>query len=188
MVVVIINELWKDIINFEGYYQVSNHGRVRSLDRYVVANKNGGLKLLKGKIMKLTKAKGRNNDGYLVVNLRKKGKNKVLGVHRLVAEAFVDNPNNYPIPNHKDGNKENNFSDNLEWTTYSQNNQHAIDMKLRNPRGISVVQYDLDMNFIKEYKSASDAARVTKLGRGSICHCLSGRRNSYAGFIWKYKE
>lgn len=182
-------EKWRDILGYEGYYQISNYGRVRSLDRYVIANKNGGKKLLKGRFMKLTKVKGRENDTskYYVVNLRKCGENKVCLVHRLVAEAFLENPFNLPEVNHKDGNKEHNFVNNLEWCTYSENNQHAIDNHLRSPRGIPVVQYDLENNFVAEYKSASEAARLTGMDRGSICHCLTGRRNDYNGFIWKYK-
>ena len=184
-----MKEIWKDICGFEGYYQISNMGRVQSLDRCVIANKHGGTKLLKGKLMKLTRAKGRvsSDSKYLVVNLRKEGKNKVCEVHRLVAEAFISNPNNLPVPNHIDGNKENNCIQNLEWTSYSENNKHALDTGLRKPRGVPIVQYDLSGNVVKEYKSASEAARVTGLGRGSICHCLNNRRESYAGYIWKYK-
>ena len=183
-------ESWKDIKGFEGYYQISNFGNVRSLDRYVINNKNGGERFINGKLMKLTKVKGREESDtkYLVVNLRSYGSNKVSLVHRLVAEAFIPNPNNMPEINHKDGNKENNFVDNLEWCTYSENNQHAIDTKLRKPRGIPVLQYDINGILVNEYKSATDAARMTKFGRGSICHCLTGRRESYMGFVWKYKE
>ena len=182
-------EEWRDIPGFEGYYQVSNLGNVRSLDRYVVANKSGGKKLLKGKMMKLTKDRGRieSKTKYLVVNLRKEGKNKVCQVHRLVAEVFIPNPMNYPVPNHIDGNKENNMVDNLEWVTYSENNQHALNTGLRKPRGKAIIQYDLSHNKISEYKSASYAARVNCLDRGSIVHCLTKRREIYAGFIWEYK-
>lgn len=183
-------EQWKDIEGFEGYYQISNLGNVRSLDRYVIANKSGGIKLLKGKIMKLTRSKGREDtkSWYLVVNLRKCGKNKVCTVHRLVAEAFLPNPQQLPVINHIDGNKENNHVSNLEWSTHSNNNQHALDTGLRMSRGISIVQCNMNGDVVCEYKSASEAARVTQLDRGSICHCLRNRRPSYAGFIWKYKS
>lgn len=124
---------------------------------------------------------------YKVVNLRHGSFNKVCMVHRLVAEAFIPNPNNLPTVNHIDGNKSNNAVENLEWASYSKNNQHALDKKLRKPRGIKIVQYDLQNNFISEYNSASEAARVNNLDRGSICHCLNNRRKDYAGYIWKYK-
>lgn len=183
-------EEWRDIRGYEGYYQVSNLGRVRSLNRYVKANKSGGIRLLKGKIMKLTKIKGRDDSDnrYVVVNLRREGEGKVHQVHRLVAEAFIPNPDNSPIPNHIDGNKDNNCVDNLEWCTYSENNKHALDTGLRRPRGIPIIQYDLEENYIAEYRSATDAARITGLDRGSICHCLNNRRASYANFIWKYQN
>lgn len=182
-------EEWKDIKGFEGYYQISNKGRVQSLDRYVIANNHGGQKLLKGKIMKLAPVitKRKEATHYLCVNLRKDGYNEVYKVHRLVAEAFIPNPNNLPIPNHIDGNKANNDVSNLEWTTYGENNQHALDMNLRKPRGKVVIQYDLNHNFICEYKSVTEASRITGLGRGSISHCLNGRQESYMGYIWGYK-
>lgn len=182
-------EEWKDIDGFEGYYQVSNLGRIRSLDRCVVANNHGGAKLLRGKTMKLSKVTGRSNSisKYVVVNLRSHGKNKVCCVHRLVANAFLDNSNRLPTVNHKDGNKENNNVTNLEWATYSDNNTHALRTGLRNPRGTAIVQYDMEHNIVSEYKSIADAARITELDMGSICHCLSNRRDSYAGFIWEYK-
>ena len=184
-----MDEEWKDIKNFEGYYQVSNLGRIRSLDRYVIANKHGGKKLLKSRIMKTTKVKGRDGDNshYLCVNLRKEGKNKVCMVHRLVAEAFIPNPDNLPVPNHIDGNKSNNIVTNLEWTTYSENNQHALDTNLRNPRGTVICQYDLNHNFIKEYKSVIEASRENGYNYSSISHCLNGRQKTYKGYIWEYK-
>lgn len=102
-------EVWKDIEKYKGYYQISNKGNVRSLDRYVVANKHGGMKLLKGRDMKLIV----NKAGYLVVNLRKEGKNDVCFVHRLVAECFLNQDDKNDTVNHIDGNKLNNDYTNL---------------------------------------------------------------------------
>jgi hypothetical protein len=181
-------ELWMDIKEFKNYYQVSNLGRIRSLDRFVIANKYGGLKLLKGKIMKLTKTKGRNNKyGYLVVNLRKQGFNKVCFIHSSVAKAFIENKNNLPTVNHKDGNKLNNNVDNLEWNTYSENNQHALNNNLRSPRGRKIIQYDLNMNEIYRYKSVAEASIKTGIGRCSISNCLNNRCLHTNSFIWKYE-
>lgn len=104
----IILEKWKDIKGYEGLYQVSNFGNVKSLN-YKRTNKEALLKLQT------------NTDGYKIINLRKDGKNKLYLVHRLVAMTFIPNPNNYPIVNHKDENKENNSVDNLEWCTHIYN-------------------------------------------------------------------
>ena len=97
-------EIWKDIKDYEGIYQISNIGRIKSLDRYC------NNRLIKGKILSPHLAKG-----YLKINLYKNGKSKHFAIHSLVAEAFIPNPNNYPEVNHKDENKENNNVDNLEW-------------------------------------------------------------------------
>lgn len=180
-------EEWRDINGFEGYYQVSNKGNVRSLDRFVVASKNGTLKLVKGKSMKLTKAKGRNNDGYLVVNLRRERTNKVSSVHVLVANAFLDKVDGRVV-NHIDGNKYNNNVTNLEWCSYSHNNIHALENGLRNPRGTSIDQLTLNDEFIHTYKSGAEAARLTNISAASISHCLKGRTKSAGGYKWVYSK
>ena len=107
-------EMWKDIINYEGLYQVSNLGNVKSLN-----NKTNHKKPI---ILKQTIDR---ENGYLTVSLSKDKKKKTYRVHRLVANAFIENVNNYPIVNHKDGNKCNNNSSNLEWCTYQQNIIHS---------------------------------------------------------------
>ena len=178
----------KDIKNFEGYYQISNLRRVKSLDRNVIANKNGGIKILKGTLMKLTRQKGRDEKGYMVVNLRKEGKNKVSFVHRLVAEAFIPNYDNKNTVNHIDGDKSNNNINNLEWSTYSENNKYAIDNGLRHPRSRGISQYDLQGNFIRKYKSIAEASILNNYGRCSISNCLNKRQYSYKGYIWKYNN
>lgn len=184
-------EEWRDIEGLEGYYQVSNTGSVRSLDREVVASIYGTKKILKGKMMKLTSSveKSREQFGsYLVVNLRKEGKNKVWLVHQLVAKAFLDNPNNYPVVNHIDGNKHNNNVENLEWCTYRDNNIHALKNGLRKPRGNAIVQLSMeDRSIIAEFISVSEASRVTGIGRSSISHCVNGRIERAGGFYWEYK-
>ncbi len=182
-----MDELWKDIDNFKGYYQISNKGRVRSLDRYVIANNHGGKKLLKGKIMKLTRVKGRQQgkNNYLAVNLRKEGKNKVYLIHQLVGQHFIPNPNNLPTINHIDGIKYHNNVENLEWLTYSKNNQHAYDNLLKNPRGVCIGKYSLDGELLTTYKSVTDAERIDGFKRGSISHCINNRQNTYSGYIWK---
>lgn len=106
-----VNEIWKDIKDFPNY-QISNYGRVKSIPRPKT----------KGGLLKQRK----NNCGYLKVYLMKNSKGYLLSVHRLVAEAFIDNSNNLPEVNHIDGNKENNYVDNLEWTTRKDNVLHRF--------------------------------------------------------------
>ena len=115
--VVIKLEIWKDIKDYEGLYQVSNLGRVRSLPK---VDRLG--RVHNGKI----KAQVNNGSGYLIVNLKHNGKQKMKTVHRLVAETFISNDDNLPEINHIDGNKVNNRVDNLEWCTRSENVKHAI--------------------------------------------------------------
>ena len=107
-----MKEIWKDIEDFNGTYQVSNLGRIKMLD-YIASD---GRKL-KGRIRRTSK----NNSGYTIINI----KSKHFLVHRLVAKAFIPNPNNYPQINHKDENKQNNRVDNLEWCTNKYNNNYG---------------------------------------------------------------
>lgn len=114
-----LTEVWKDIKGYEGRYQVSNTGRIRSVAR-VVTWKNGEVKTYKSRIMK-TKARG----NYVGISLYKDYKSKDYMVHRLVAEAFIPNPDNLPFVNHIDENKENNIASNLEWCTRQYNNNYG---------------------------------------------------------------
>ncbi len=118
-------EIWKDIKDFEGYYQISNLGNVKSLDREMIVN--GGIRKYYSKSITQSIEK----DGYLTVTLWKNSKSKSFRVHRLVAEAFIENPNNYEIVNHLDGNKQNNTVGNLEWCTIKENTNHAFRTGLR---------------------------------------------------------
>lgn len=121
-------EVWKDIPGYEGYYQVSNFGRVKSLDRTVI-DKNGRVMKYKGVIL----TPQLNEFGYEKVVLIKSGKRKNFKIHQLVAIAFLDNPDNLPCINHKDGNKRNNMVSNLEWCTFGENNKHAYEKGLKEP-------------------------------------------------------
>lgn len=114
-----MKEIWKDIPDYEGLYQASNFGRVRSVDRYIKQYNgyNYSTRIYKGRILKCNIG----NSGYLKVILQKKGKRRTYNVHRLVANTFILNPNNYPQINHKDENKLNNNINNLEWCTSTYN-------------------------------------------------------------------
>lgn len=120
-------EIWKEIKDYEGSYMVSNLGRVKSLDRKVLA-RYGKYREIKGAILNLTPDK----DGYLKVNLKKNQKGKSLRVHRLVADAFLINSENKPQVNHINGVKNDNNIKNLEWVTLSENRKHAYDTGLQN--------------------------------------------------------
>ena len=175
---------WKDIEGFEGYYQVSDTGVVRSLDRYIVDSK-GVKRLLKGKVMKQSLSYSNSRgDTYYIVNLRKNCKANIKSVHRLVASAFIENPNKYPTVNHKDGNKLNNNVSNLEWSSYSENNTHAIRNNLRSARGCRIFQYTKDGCIVNEFMSVSEASRATGIGRGTISHCVNGRTNTAGGYVF----
>lgn len=116
-----IMENWKEVTGYEGMYEVSDLGNVRSVDRFVVHTKSTGFRIQKGAIKK----QGKNSDGYSTVVLFLKNKNKSYLVHRLIGIAFIPNPENKDTINHKDGNKSNNNLNNLEWNSHSENTKHA---------------------------------------------------------------
>ena len=145
-------ELWKDVEGFEGLYQVSTWGNVRSLDRHV--NTMGNSKrLVKGKILKGSPDK----DGYLIVHFRKDGKEFAFKKHRLVALAFISNPENKSQVNHIDENKTNNYVCNLNWMTCKENINHGThNERCAKSNSKKVYQYSLDGKFIREWDSISD--------------------------------
>lgn len=137
-----ITEDWKDIKGYEGYYQISNMGNIRSVDKYVVNNKNGSLAFKKGKPLKPQK----QNSGYLYISLSREDKRKNFLIHRLVAEAFIPNPDKLEQVNHKDENKHNNNIENLEWCTqaYNLNYGTAIERRVSKLIGRKVPQEVID--------------------------------------------
>lgn len=183
-----MEEIWKDIENYKGYYQVSNLGNVRRIKIWC-GNKNcskfkNGIKLLKKKISK--------KPDYYYANLTKNSKAKTHRIHRLVAQAFIPNPNNYPQVNHIDGNKLNNNVNNLEWCNNTYNIQEAIRIGLWKKRNDKirkkVIQYDKENNIINEYNSLIEAEIKTGVRNGNISQCCKGKRKSAGGYIWKYKQ
>jgi hypothetical protein len=143
-----MNEIWKDIKGYEGFYQISNLGRIKSLERY--RKYRGNFKaIVRERILKLKVDK----EGYSHVSLSKRGDVKFFKVARLVAQAFIINCNNYPQVNHIDGNKSNDLVSNLEWVTASQNCQHAYDIGLSIPQiGEKHSQVKLNKEKIKDIR------------------------------------
>lgn len=150
-------------------YEVSNKGNVRSL-----CGRHGDNRILK---------QGIGSKGYTLVSLCDNGKQKTVNVHRLVAEAFIPNPNNYPCINHKDENKTNNAVENLEWCTYQKNNVHGKRlMKSALKRGVPV--YCIELNRI--FASATSAERFLGICQSTICACCKGKCKLAGGYHWRY--
>lgn len=178
-------EVWKPIPNYEGYYEVSNVGKVRSVTRTIIDSK-GRQFTRKGKEL----SPGLKN-GYLRVTLSKDGINKDIYIHRLVATVFLPNPNNLPVINHKDENKLNNCIENLEWCTYEYNNNYGTTKeRSAQKRSKPVIMCDKETHEpIKEFPSLAEAARSLDMSsHGNISMVLNGTRQSASGYWWKYKE
>lgn len=172
-------EEWRNIDEYEGLYQVSNCGRVKSTQYY-----HGTYE----RIMKLNK----RNDGYIGVQLWKNGKCKSYLVHRLVAQAFLNNPYNLTEVNHKDEDKSNNNVNNIEWCNRVYNNNYGtvkqrIAYKMTNGKlSKTVYQYTLDGEFIAEYPSTHEVERQTGFNNAYIGKCCLGKFKTAYGYIWKY--
>jgi hypothetical protein len=186
-------EEWRDIEGYEGLYQVSNEGRVKSLDRVIDAynyNANKNISYVKkGRILK----QGLDKDGYSLVNLcRNSEDHKTCKVHRLVAKAFIPNPNNYLEINHKDECKTNNVVENLEWCDHSYNNTYLDKnvrgglTRIKNGNTKKVYQLTLDGKLINVFKSSREAERISDYNHSSICNCINGRTKTYKGYLWRY--
>ena len=168
-----MEEIWKDIQGYEELYQISNYGRIKSL-KY---NKDNILKPYM------------TSTGYYKIDLRKNNTRKIKPIHKLVAQHFIDNPENKPEVNHKDGNKLNNRVENLEWVTRSENIKHSYKtgLHIHSPDCKRVYQIDVNTEqMIKSYNSVNAAARQLNLRHESISACANGITNSYGGYKWKY--
>lgn len=181
-------EIWKDIVGYEGYYAVSNKGRIKSLSRDVYT-KNRVIHT-QDKLMELTP----NVGGYHYVTLSREGSYKKCLVHRLVAVAFIDNPNQYPHIDHIDTNVTNNCVENLRWVTPSLNMQNELTKEhvskgLRGKTNQSwnctpIVQLQGDL-LIKQYPSIAEAERQG-FGYSGIQKCLSKKQKTHKGYSWMY--
>lgn len=173
-----MSEIWKDIKGFEGLYQISNGGRIKSL-RKSTKHFNQPFHYLSPTV---------SNTGYYQVTLYKtpKSKKKFL-VHRLVATHFLPNPENYPCVNHKDENKLNNNIENLEWCTYQYNNAYGTArIRATETSSIQVQQFTIDGVWIATYQSATIAAKLLNISKTSIADCCRGKAQFAHGYVWKY--
>ena len=162
-------EKWQDVLGFEELYQVSSFGNVRTI-------KKGEAEM----------SQQENRNGYMTVHLRDKGVERRAMVHRLVAEAFIPNPNGFRDVNHKNGDKSDNRVENLEWTSHADNMTHSFRELGKNVRHI--VQLDLDNNFIERWNSIIEASEATGICRTNIGECCRGNRKHTKGYKWKYEE
>jgi hypothetical protein len=185
-------EIWKDIIGYEGLYKVSNLGNIMSLEKHIINHSDKRIQIRPPRLLKQHK----NQFGYMKVWLYKNSKRKEYAVHRLVASAFIDNPDNKPCVNHIDNNRENNNANNLEWCTYKENSQWA---EIQGRR-----------EFTKEWREKISATRkkkpvigindkgeqiyfdtirnVTKGGfdAKAVINCCKEKQNSHKGYRWNY--
>ena len=185
---------WKDVKGFEGFYQISDYGDVKSLDRF------DGIRKINGRNIKPSL----KQNGYMQIGLRKEGKRKWFSIHRLVAIHFLDNPENKPQVNHIDCNKQNNNVKNLEWVTAQDNYRHAQVNGLMNPpKGENHPYYGL---FGERSKSAKKVVRYNKetgekklynakiLAKSdgfdvtSISKCCNKKQKTHKGYEWYFAE
>ena len=179
-----MNEIWKTAVYdseiYEELYKVSNLGRILSLNY-----RNTG----KSELM----TPFDSGDGYLKVQLWKNGKYKICRVHRLVAETFLENPENLPEVNHIDEDKTNNRVDNLEWKSHRDNcnhgtrNQRAAKAKINGKKSKKVLQFTLSGEFIREWPSIHECER-NGFNRGAVAACCHGKQKTHKGFLWMFAE
>lgn len=185
-------EIYKDIPGYEGYYQASNFGRIKSLQR-LVEHPRGGKRIVKEKIL----SPGKTNCYYLVC-LQKCGKRKMHPVHRLVAAAFIPNIENKPCVNHLNCNGFDNKVENLEWCTQSENVKYAYKMGAPSPKGQlgligyasstgkEIVQKNINNTEIGRFGSATQAAKKLGFNQSKISACARGKKPQYKGYKWEY--
>ena len=178
-----MREIWKPVVGYESIFEVSNFGNVRRLERKATAgtgNYSRPAHTLKAR---------KNNNGYYLVDLWVNNKRLQKLVHRIVAEAFIPNPDNKPEVNHKDENPENCRADNLEWCDRTYNmNYGSVGKRIGKANGKPVRQYDKLGQLVMEYASIMEAHRQTGISQGSIGDCLHERRKTAGGYTWQYAK
>lgn len=180
---------WRDVKGLEGKYKVSEKGVVAMLPKFL-KGKDNSLRFMPLKAMKRTQ----NPLGYWMVSLPKNGRINGVFLHRIMAEAFIPNPDNLPFINHKDENPANYSLDNLEWCTQKYNVNYGTCKQKMSEKHINnhllskrVLQCDMQGNLIKEWPSIAEATR-DEYSRAPISKCCNGHIASYKGYIWKFKN
>lgn len=188
-----MNEEWRTIKGYEGKYEVSNLGNVRSLDRELKVVRHGKEMIIhrKGQIIK-----PKIKRGYLVVHLYSQieHKEKTIPIHRLVAQTFISNPENKPQVNHKDENKRNNNVENLEWCSCEYNINYGTRTKrssishTNGKKSKKVIQYTKNMEFVKEFPSLQEVKRQLGFDPTNVSRCAKNNsiNRTYKGYKWKF--
>lgn len=182
-------EMWKAVPGYEGFYEVSSWGRIRSVDKVIIRRRVNRRQSIKGKLLNPNK----NDKGYNRIRLQAEGqRSKTFRMARLVALLFVPNPDNLPEVNHDDLNKDNDHYKNLSWSTRMDNMRHAFENRVirryKNELNVAskkVAQYDMAGKLIKLWPSMAEAKRSGFQASG-ICKVCKGEVKQHAGYIWKY--
>ncbi len=192
-------EKWEAIKDYEGMYEISNFGRVKSLAREVMReykDRKSNYIFIPEKILRQNNLQ---TGGYCAVNLCKDGNHVSMKIHRLVAIAFIPNPENKPEVNHKRGVKTDNHRTELEWSTKSENITHSFnngfhtvgifgEFGSKNPKSKPVSQFSKDGTFINTFSSQREAFRMTGVDQSMIWHCCNGRLKSGGSYLWQYAK
>ena len=187
-------EIWKDVVGYEGLYQVSNFGRVKHISCVVTTSSNS-VRSIKERMIKPRL----QNNGYFLVDLYKNNRRKGMLLHRLVAETFIPNPLDLPCVNHKDSNRTNCRVENLEWCTVSYNEKYSYDNNNRrdkmnwkhgkdNANSKAVHALNKNGGIVFSFDCIMDAERETGILNSNIVACLKGRHKTAGGYIWIYAE
>lgn len=190
-------EIWRPIKGYEGLYEVSNLGRVKSIERYILSGKGYGLHKYGGKVLK-----SGSSNGYLRVSLCKDKHIGHFSVHRLVAEAFIPNPDSKPEIDHINTVRNDNRVENLQWVTKQENARNPISSKKRrdnwrsgaeklkgrlNKKSIPIVAVNIKTGEVVFYDCLKDAFR-NGFNLGHVCECIHGKRPTHKGFKWMKKK
>ena len=187
-------EIWKDIDGYEGWYQVSNMGRIKSIDRWIKYNsyvRKGSVRLQKGQIIKASP-----RGLYLICHLKKNNTSKLVKYHRIVCDTFHPNINKLPVINHINEIKTDNRADNLEWCTRKYNAnwgtsrlRQSINLRNHPLKSRQVYQYSIQGQLLYKYPSIKEATRVTGIKESNIASvCKGGRSSSAGGFLWSFSS